>query len=48
VAIDWGLTGVPETFLVDGDGFVRWHMSGPITTAMIAQQIEPLMKKYTA
>lgn len=48
VAIDWGLTGVPETFLVDGDGFVRWHMSGPITNQMVGQQIEPLMKKYTA
>lgn len=48
VAIDWGLTGVPESFLVDGDGFVRWHMSGPITHKMVTQQIEPLMKKYTA
>lgn len=48
VAIDWGLTGVPETFLVDGDGFVRWHMSGPITKAMVGGQIAPLMKKYTS
>jgi cytochrome c biogenesis protein CcmG/thiol:disulfide interchange protein DsbE len=47
VAIDWGLTGVPETFLVDGDGFVRWHMSGAITRKMVAEQIEPLMKKYS-
>ncbi|MBN8890844.1 MAG: cytochrome C biogenesis protein [Rhodospirillales bacterium 70-18] len=48
VAIDWGLTGVPETFLVDGDGFVRWHMSGPLTLDMVHQQIRPLMRKYTA
>lgn len=47
VAIDWGLTGVPETFLVDGDGFVRWHMSGAISRKMVAEQIEPLMKKYS-
>ena len=28
VAIDWGVTGVPESFLVDGKGVVRWHMPG--------------------
>ena len=25
VAIDWGLTGVPESFLIDGEGYVRWR-----------------------
>lgn len=48
VAYDWGVANVPETFLVDGDGFVRWHMDGPLATAMIAEQILPLIKKYEA
>lgn len=29
--LDFGLTGVPETFLVDKDGFVRLHIRGPLT-----------------
>ncbi len=45
VAIDWGLTGVPETFLVDGDGYVRWHMVGPLTHAMIPT-VKSLMELY--
>lgn len=30
VAIDWGLTGVPETFIVGGDGTVLYKHVGPI------------------
>ena len=30
-AIDWGFYGVPETFLVDGDGIIRHKIVGPIT-----------------
>ena len=38
--IDWGVTGVPESFLVDR-GMIRWHWSGPLTDALIAEQIRP-------
>jgi len=31
LALDWGLSGVPETYLVDGQGIVRLHFRGPIT-----------------
>ncbi len=31
VAIDWGVTGVPETYLVDAQGMVRWRYVGPLT-----------------
>ncbi len=30
VGIEWGITGVPETFLVDAAGIVRWHFAGPL------------------
>jgi cytochrome c biogenesis protein CcmG/thiol:disulfide interchange protein DsbE len=30
VGIEWGITGVPETFGIDGAGIVRWHFSGPL------------------
>jgi len=30
VAIDWGVTGVPETYLIDAEGIVRWRFVGPL------------------
>jgi cytochrome c biogenesis protein CcmG/thiol:disulfide interchange protein DsbE len=30
-AIDWGVTGVPETFVIDGQGIIRQHYSGALT-----------------
>ena len=43
-ALDWGLSGVPETFLVDGKGIVRLHFRGPITEQDLNQRILPLLK----
>ena len=31
IALDWGLSGVPETYLIDGQGVVRLHFRGPIS-----------------
>lgn len=36
-AIDWGVYGAPETFLVDGDGIVRWKHVGPVDEADIRE-----------
>ena len=44
VAIDWGVTGVPESFIVDGDGVVRWHMAGPLTAAIVRDQLLPALR----
>ena len=44
VAIDWGVTGVPESFLIDGTGTVRWHMPGPLTPKIVAEQLMPALK----
>lgn len=41
VAIDFGVTGVPETFLIDASGIVRWHFAGPLSEAMVASDINP-------
>lgn len=41
VAIDWGIYGAPETFLVDAAGIVRWKHVGPLTDAVIQQQLIP-------
>ena len=44
-AIDFGVTGVPETFLIDPAGIVRWHFSGPLSPA-IADAATSLLRKY--
>ncbi|MCX7041431.1 MAG: DsbE family thiol:disulfide interchange protein [Gammaproteobacteria bacterium] len=41
VALDWGIYGAPETFLVDANGVVRWKLVGAITEQVISEQIEP-------
>jgi cytochrome c biogenesis protein CcmG/thiol:disulfide interchange protein DsbE len=48
VAIDWGVTGVPESFLIDDKGIVRWHMPGPLTPKIVARQLMPALKQYQA
>ena len=42
-ALDWGIYGAPETFLVDGQGVVRWRYVGPLTPDVIATQLEPAL-----
>jgi cytochrome c biogenesis protein CcmG, thiol:disulfide interchange protein DsbE len=40
-AIAWGVYGVPETFLVDGNGRIRYKHVGPLTQADIDKEILP-------
>jgi cytochrome c biogenesis protein CcmG/thiol:disulfide interchange protein DsbE len=44
LALDWGLSGVPETFLIDAQGIVRLHFRAPITETDLKQRILPLLK----
>ena len=43
-ALDWGLSGVPETYLVDGQGIVRLHFRRPINERDLDDSILPLLK----
>ncbi|HWA78945.1 MAG TPA: DsbE family thiol:disulfide interchange protein [Acetobacteraceae bacterium] len=45
-AIAWGISGVPESFLVDRGGVIRWHIGGPLSAETIAGTLEPLLRKY--
>ena len=47
-AIDWGIYGAPETFLVDGQGIVRWKHVGAITDQIINELLVPLLDKLDA
>lgn len=42
--IDWGVYGVPETFLVDRDGVIRYKHIGPITPDALDRTILPLVR----
>jgi cytochrome c biogenesis protein CcmG/thiol:disulfide interchange protein DsbE len=46
VAIDWGVYGVPETYLLDRDGVIRWRWAGPITPEVLDQDIRALLRRY--
>jgi cytochrome c biogenesis protein CcmG/thiol:disulfide interchange protein DsbE len=46
VAIDWGLYGVPETYLIDKEGLIRWRWAGPITEDTLRQDLEPLLRRH--
>jgi len=48
VGLDFGVYGVPETFIVDGNGVIRMKHIGPITPDVLANKIEPLLKKLDA
>ncbi|MEM0949023.1 MAG: DsbE family thiol:disulfide interchange protein [Pseudomonadota bacterium] len=41
--IEWGLYGVPETFVVDSDGVVRLRFAGPITQRVLEERIRPAL-----
>lgn len=47
-AIDWGIYGAPETFLVDGNGVIRWKHVGAIDQAIIDHQLIPALEKIEA
>lgn len=42
--IDWGVTGVPETFVIDAKGIVRARYAGPLTDQVVHDIILPAAK----
>lgn len=45
IGIDYGVYGVPETFVIDRAGVIRYKHIGPITPAVLRDKIEPLLKQ---
>ena len=43
-AIAWGVTGVPETYVVDGAGVIRYKHTGPILPETLERTILPLIR----
>jgi cytochrome c biogenesis protein CcmG/thiol:disulfide interchange protein DsbE len=47
-AIEWGVYGVPETFIVGRDGKIAYKLVGPITEANLARVLTPEIEKALA
>jgi cytochrome c biogenesis protein CcmG/thiol:disulfide interchange protein DsbE len=45
VAIDWGVYGAPETFLIDRQGVIRYKQIGPFTPEIIRDELLPMVRK---
>lgn len=45
VGIDYGVYGVPETFVIDKRGVVRLKFNGPVTPEWIERKLLPLVKE---
>jgi cytochrome c biogenesis protein CcmG, thiol:disulfide interchange protein DsbE len=45
VGIDYGVYGVPETFVIDKKGVVRWKFTGPLTEEAIRGKLLPLIEE---
>lgn len=48
VGIDFGVYGVPETFVIDKHGVVRLKHIGPVTPDVLRERIEPLIRELGA
>ncbi len=44
-SIDWGVYGVPETFIVDGQGRIAFKHVGPITPEVLETRIRPAIER---
>ena len=45
VGIDFGVYGVPETFVIDKQGVIRFKQIGPITPTILQTRVVPLLKE---
>jgi len=48
VAIDWGVYGVPETFVIDRNGRIAYKHIGPITEDVLETKLRPLIARLSA
>jgi cytochrome c biogenesis protein CcmG/thiol:disulfide interchange protein DsbE len=48
VGIDYGVYGVPETYVIDKQGLIRYKQIGPLDDETLAKKILPLVKELQA
>ena len=47
MALEWGVYGVPETYVVDGEGRILYRFAGPVTQRVIEADLRPLLEQRT-
>jgi cytochrome c biogenesis protein CcmG/thiol:disulfide interchange protein DsbE len=45
IALDYGVYGVPETYVIDRKGVIRYKRIGPVTPEILKERIEPLLRE---
>lgn len=48
IGIDWGVYGVPETFLIDGDGKIITRIAGPVTQRKLQERLQPKIDELSS
>jgi len=48
VGLDYGVYGVPESYVIDKEGVIRYKQIGPITSQALQEVLLPLLKKLDA
>lgn len=48
VGIDYGVYGVPETYVIDKEGIIRYKQIGPLDEEVLSNKILPLVKELQA
>ena len=48
IGTDYGVYGVPETYVIDRQGLIRYKHIGPVTPEVAQKKIEPLVKELNA
>lgn len=43
IGIEWGVYGVPETYIIDADGRIRYRHVGPLTPDIVQRELMPLI-----
>lgn len=46
-SLEWGVTGVPETFIIDASGNIRFKHAGPMTPEILDRDIMPVLNELT-
>jgi cytochrome c biogenesis protein CcmG/thiol:disulfide interchange protein DsbE len=47
IAIDYGVYGVPETYVIDRKGIIRYKRVGPLTPEIVQNKVRPLIEELS-